>query len=85
MLIIQLEDHIQKEYVEVNYKKAFYYLSKGYLALDTNCIESLAEMYLKGLHVRKDVYTALELYNKAIEFEIKVYTLSLEKYMKMRV
>ena len=25
-------------------------------------------MYLKGLHVRKDVYTALELYNKAIEF-----------------
>ena len=54
--------------VEVNYKKAFYYLSKGYLALDTNCIESLAEMYLKGLHVRKDVYTALELYNKAIEF-----------------
>lgn len=54
--------------VEVNYKKAFYYLSKGYLALDTNCIESLAEMYLKGLNVKKDVYTALELYNRALEF-----------------
>lgn len=54
--------------LEVNYKKAYYYLSKGYLSLDTNCIESLAEMYLKGLHVKKDVYTALELYNKAIEF-----------------
>ena len=25
-------------------------------------------MYLKGLNVKKDVYTALELYNKAIEF-----------------
>lgn len=54
--------------VEVNYKKAFHYLSKGYLALDTNCIESLAEMYLKGLNVKKDVYTALELYNRALEF-----------------
>lgn len=54
--------------LEVDYKKAFYYLTKGYLALDTNCIESLAEMYLKGLNVKKDVHTALELYNKAIEF-----------------
>lgn len=54
--------------VEVNYKKAFHYLSKGYLALDTNCIESLAEMYLKGFNVKKDVYTALELYNRALEF-----------------
>lgn len=54
--------------VEVNYKKAFHYLSKGYLALDTNCIESLAEMYLKGLNVKRDVYTALELYNRALEF-----------------
>lgn len=54
--------------VEANYKKAFHYLSKGYLSLDTNCIESLAEMYLKGLYVKKDIYTALELYNKAIEF-----------------
>lgn len=54
--------------VDINYKRAFHYLSKGYLALDTNCIESLAEMYLKGLYVKKDIYTAIELYNKAIEF-----------------
>lgn len=60
--------YLEGIFVEVNYKKAFHYLSKGYLALDTNCIESLAEMYLKGLHVKKDVYTALELYNRALEF-----------------
>ncbi|WP_305133800.1 tetratricopeptide repeat protein, partial [uncultured Clostridium sp.] len=54
--------------VDINYKRAFHYLSKGYLALDTNCIESLAEMYLKGLYVKKDIYTAIELYTKAIEF-----------------
>ena len=60
--------YLEGIYLEPDYKKAFHYLSKGYLALDTNCIESLAEMYLKGLYVKKDVYTALELYNKAIEF-----------------
>lgn len=60
--------YLEGIFVEVNYKKAFHYLSKGYLALDTNCIESLAEMYLKGLHVKKDVYAALELYNRALEF-----------------
>lgn len=62
------KSYLEGIYLDCDYKKAFYYLSKGYLALDTNCIESLAEMYLKGLHVKKDVYTALELYNKAIEF-----------------
>ena len=60
--------YLEGIFVEVNYKKAFHYLSKGYLALDTNCIESLAEMYLKGLNVKKDVYAALELYNRALEF-----------------
>lgn len=60
--------YLEGLFVEVNYKKAFHYLSKGYLALDTNCIESLAEMYLKGLNVKKDVYAALELYNRALEF-----------------
>lgn len=54
--------------VDVDYKKAFYYLNKGYRALDTNCIESLAGMYLKGLGIKKDICTAIELYNKAIEF-----------------
>ena len=62
------KSYLEGIYLDCDYKKAFYYLSKGYLALDTNCIESLAEMYLKGLHVKRDVYTALELYNKAIEF-----------------
>ena len=60
--------YLEGIYIEEDYKRAFNYLSKGYIALDTNCIESLAEMYLKGLHVKKDLYSAIELYNKAIEF-----------------
>ena len=62
------KSYLEGIYVDVDYKKAFYYLNKGYEALDTNCIEALGDMYLKGCIGKKDVYKALEFYNIAIDY-----------------
>lgn len=64
---------VGKSYLEgicydMNYEKAFKYLTKGYEACDLNCIESLADMYLKGLYVEEDRKKALELYSISIDY-----------------
>ena len=53
--------------------------TKGYEACDLNCIESLADMYLKGLYVEKDKKKALELYS------ISIYYGSFQLYFKVGI
>ncbi|WP_294364887.1 sel1 repeat family protein [uncultured Clostridium sp.] len=53
--------------IETNYKKAFFYLSKGVNKKDKNCLESLGDMYYWGLYVKEDKEKAFSLYKDSIE------------------
>ena len=53
--------------IDTNYKKAFFYLSKGVSKKDKNCLESLGDMYYWGLHVSEDREKAFSLYDQSIE------------------
>lgn len=69
----------------MDYEKAFKYLTKGYEACDLNCIESLADMYLKGLYVEKDKKKALELYSISIDYGSFQLYFKVERYMKKKI
>ena len=53
--------------IDINYKKAFFYLSKGVNKKDKNCLESLADMYYWGLYVKEDKEKAFSLYDESIK------------------
>lgn len=53
--------------IDTNYKKAFFYLSKGVNKKDKNCLESLGDMYYWGLYVKEDKEKAFSLYKDSIK------------------
>ncbi len=53
--------------IDTNYKKAFFYLSKGASNKDINCLESLGDMYYWGLYVKEDKGKAFSLYKESID------------------
>lgn len=53
--------------IDTNYKKAFFYLSKGANKKEINCLESLGDMYYWGLYVNEDKEKAFSLYKESID------------------
>ena len=53
--------------IDANYKKAFFYLSKGANKKEMNCLESLGDMYYWGLYVKEDRDKAFSLYKESID------------------
>lgn len=53
--------------IDTNYKKAFFYLSKGVNKKEMNCLESLGDMYYWGLYVNEDKEKAFSLYKESID------------------
>ncbi|WP_409193641.1 tetratricopeptide repeat protein, partial [Clostridium perfringens] len=61
------QSYLEGTHIETDYKKAFFYLSKGTEKNDLNCLDSLGDMYYWGLHVDEDKEKAFSLYFKSIE------------------
>ncbi len=60
--------------IDTDYKKAFFYLSKGVNKKDKNCLESLGDMYYWGLYVKEDKKKAFSLYDDSInEGNVSLY------------
>lgn len=53
--------------IDANYKKAFFYLSKGANKKEMNCLESLGDMYYWGLYIKEDRDKAFSLYKESID------------------
>lgn len=53
--------------IDTNYKKAFFYLSKGANKKEMNCLESLGDMYYWGLYIKEDRDKAFSLYKESID------------------